>query len=82
MIELQASKDLIDDINRFKHGIVLYKNNSAIRYADGNDPAERIEYQKQAFAESQIDVVLKFISEGLFKIHHEAEHLIKEAKNA
>jgi hypothetical protein len=71
--------DLEDKIRLFHEGITYTKTNAALKYAKDNDPDSRTEFLKLEYAEMQINIVRRWMEEGLIAIFHEANDAISEA---
>lgn len=70
---------LEDRIKLFRDGITLQKQNAALLYAKDNDPEMRTQYLKHDYAESQVNIVIRWMEEGLVEIYHETNAFIAEA---
>jgi len=66
-------------IKMFRDGITLQKQTAALAYAKDNDPEMRTQYLKHDYAESQVNIVLRWMEEGLVEIFHETNAFIATA---
>lgn len=75
----EKARKLEDRIKLFRDGITLQKQSAALSYAKDNDPEMRTAFLKHEYAESQVNVVIRWMEEGLVEIYHETNAFIAEA---